>query len=528
MAKVDTNAVRLAYARESTAGTKADSDWRTLEPNEITQFGANITTTPREPISDRLQRRKGTTTDLDAPTAFAADLTIDGFLDWIEGALFSTFQNVDVRDIDVTGVTTTGYTLASGTLDSDAIAKFAYTASHILALAWADGFDTDGNNGLKVISAAATATKVSVASLTAESNAGHVSLAGVRVVGASSGVTFAYSSTTKRATLTKTGLGTAVHGKGLYYGQIVHFGSIASKGDDKADLQNGVPASGGDVYGYARYVDHTADTLVFDRLDDDLEVSSSVSIGASDNVDICYSDFVENVARSNSDYQQIAHTIELTSPDLLQDTASPPNDVDGYEYAVGQVVGTLTLNLPLTEKATMSVAFVGQDTEAPVTTRQTGASTAEKPRRTEAINTSADFARLRINDVDDAGITTDFKSLTATVNPQTSPEKVLGKLGAKFINRGNLLVDVQAQVIFSSGGVPKAIRNNETVRFDTILANDDGVIALDMPSMTMGGGGREYPTDQAVLINGAAQSFEDDDFGTSLMVSILLVPIPTT
>ena len=69
---------------------------------------------------------------------------------------------------------------------------------------------------------------------------------------------------------------------------------------------------------------------------------------------------------------------------------------------------------------------------------------------------------------------------------------MLNKLGAQYINRGNLLVDVAVQVIFASALVPNAIRDNETMSFQAIVANGDGVIAVDVPSQTLEGGGREY------------------------------------
>ena len=108
MAKVDTNVVGLAYAVEDVAGTKIGTGARVLEPNEITQFGASITTVAREPISDRLQRRKGSTTDLDSTTAFGADITVDGLWDWLEAAIFAKSVNADVRDMAVEAATVAG------------------------------------------------------------------------------------------------------------------------------------------------------------------------------------------------------------------------------------------------------------------------------------------------------------------------------------------------------------------------------------------------------------------------------------
>ena len=126
MAKVDTNVVSLAYAREIVAGTAALTGWRDLEPNEINEFGANITATAREPISNRLQRRKGSVTDLDAGVSFSADITVDGFLDWIGPAIFALRKNENVWRLPVSAVTggsNDEYTIPA--LDAAQAAKFS-------------------------------------------------------------------------------------------------------------------------------------------------------------------------------------------------------------------------------------------------------------------------------------------------------------------------------------------------------------------------------------------------------------------
>ena len=104
---------------------------------------------------------------------------------------------------------------------------------------------------------------------------------------------------------------------------------------------------------------------------------------------------------------------------------------------------------------------------------------------------------------------------------------MLGRVGAAFINAGNLEVNIEAQLLFTNGAVISAIRNNETVTMDFILRNDDGVVAVDIPSMTLGGGGREYPVNESVLLNATAQAFQDSVLGTSMGISIMPSPIPS-
>lgn len=198
-----------------------------------------------------------------------------------------------------------------------------------------------------------------------------------------------------------------------------------------------------------------------------------------------------------------------------------------YSYSKGNLCNTMGFNLPLTDKATMSLAFIGTDTDNPVASgsRKAGASSALTPTNTSAFNTSSDIARLRITEVDEDGITTDFKSITLNLNNNIGPEKVLGVLGAKYMNTGNFEVSVEAQLVFTNSLVVNKIRANETVTMDFIIKNDNGAIAIDFPSMTLGGGNLEFPVNQSILINTTGEAFRDATLDTSIGISIFpIVP----
>ena len=102
-----------------------------------------------------------------------------------------------------------------------------------------------------------------------------------------------------------------------------------------------------------------------------------------------------------------------------------------------------------------------------------------------------------------------------------SPENVLNTLGARFVNFGNFFVDMTASVLFSDGNVLARIRGNTTVYLDMAMKNDDGVIVFSVPSMTLGDGTKDLPTDETVLINISGEAFEDPVTGASLGVSYL-------
>ena len=144
--------------------------------------------------------------------------------------------------------------------------------------------------------------------------------------------------------------------------------------------------------------------------------------------------------------------------------------------------------------------------------------------RDDALNTSADIARLRITNVDETGLTTDFKSFSLTLLNNVAGEKVLAQLGAKFMNSGNFEVTTDGRVLFTDSDVVSAIRNYTTVTMDFILKGaSDGAVSVDVPSLTLGGGGKDFPTNETVLLNTTGMAHKDDTFETSLGVSLFAI-----
>jgi hypothetical protein len=195
-----------------------------------------------------------------------------------------------------------------------------------------------------------------------------------------------------------------------------------------------------------------------------------------------------------------------------------------YEYAIGNSVNEVALNVPLTEKATINYSFIGTNSDDIVVeaSRKTNASTAVTPLRTTAFNTSSDIAALTTDVVSSASDVC-FKSLTLTLRNNVSPEKCLGTLGARFINSGVFEVSVEGQMLFTNKAIVNAIKNNTTVTFLQILTNQDGAICVDIPEMTLGGGGREFPVDQSVLVNVTGETFTSATYGHDVGITILAV-----
>lgn len=236
--------------------------------------------------------------------------------------------------------------------------------------------------------------------------------------------------------------------------------------------------------------------------------------GSGEEVDILFGRFIRNVPVDDTDYLERSFQFEAAWEGLADDGS------DEYEYAKGNFCNELSVELPLTDKALFNPAFIGTDTDPVTGTRNTGAGSPLEPVQTEAFNTTADIARLRITETDETGLTTDFKSMTVTLNNNVNPEKVLSTLGARFMNNGIFMVDLETQVLFTNGDVTSAIRNNETVTMDFSLQNGDGGMFVDIPSMTLGDGSKELPVNETVLLNLTGMAFEDANLGTSIGVSL--------
>ncbi len=513
MGRVLTNNFVLQYTVETALGV-AGTSWFQLEPNDISSFGATVIKVSRAPISRDRQRRKGVTTDLDSAVEFEEDLTLSSFRDFMEGFSFVTGINSDVSQLITTAAETTTDSFAVTALSAAQANKF-----EVDTLIFTSDFANAANNGLFVVDAdiATSATAITVAeNLVDEAVApadARLSIAGHRIATADV-VTWDWDATTKTAQLLLTGIGTELAALGLTVGQLLHIGSPDGSGGVTNAFEN---AAANDMFGYARVKTIAANAVTVDKVDaalqfDDLDDPATA-------VDVLFGEFIRNVPTTSVEFLERSFQFEGEFPNL--DTGGDSK----FQYAIGNFCNVASFELPLTNKATVTFGFVGTDTENPVVagSRKTGASTGLAPTRTEAFNTSSDIARLRITEVDEDGITTDFKSLTIAFNNNVTPEKVIAQLGAKFMNFGNLEVNITAQLIFTNSVVVDKIRDNETVTMDFILTNGDGAISIDVPAMTLGAGDREFPVNESVLINTTGEAFKDPVLGTSLGISIFPV-----
>lgn len=512
MPRVLTNNTTLAVSYETSLETPSTT-WFVVERNDITDFGETFTSTAADPISKNRQNRKGKITDSDSPVTYATDLTMSNFRQFIEGFIFSTMVNKDVSRLASTGSETTGDTYTGLTaLTADQATKF-----NIDSLIWVTGGINSANNGLKVIGTAAVATDTALAvaeNLVDETASFKIDFAGHRIATADT-VTWDYDATNNFATLSSTGIETTLQSLGLNAGQTVHIGSIAAAG---GLIQNAFENAGAnDMYGLARVRSFGTDSVVFDKLDANLKFDDLTDPASP--IDILFGNFIRNVSVDSSEYLERSSQFELSHPNLMDGGAT------GYEYSLGNYSNTLTINMTGQDKATMDLGFIGTRSEDPSLTRKTGADTPDFPEQTSILSTSSEFLRLRILDQDDSGLTDCFKDASVTIDNLVTPEKCLNTLGARFLNIGNMQVNLTATALFTDPDVLTAIRNNTTLSMDFAMSNEDGIINVDLPSTTATGGARSFPRDESVTIDLELESFIDNNFNTSIGVSIIPVPI---
>lgn len=491
MGRVITNGMSLSFAREASLGVlPVTPQWFELEPNTITTFGTTIAKTARSPISKARARRKGSVTDLDSAVEFEADLTLTHLRLFAENFLFS--RSVGGDSFITSAAVAAGYTVPALSAAQAGRLLWAVTPTGgptpARSLIYAFGFDNAANNGLKPLTAKPAAGDVTIP---VAGNVAENPPVDVLVEAAVAGVRAAAGDLTINAQGNLASVALDFRLLGIVVGQTVHIGGIDA-------LHQFATAAN---TGFARVAAIAANLLTLEKRDEPFVAEAAAGV----EIDLLFGQFVRNVDVDHPDFQQPSVQFELRSPNLMAGGAA------GHEYAIGNWADAMSVALPLTGKATITLGFVGQNTTDPTAVRATAAANAKVGQLTESFGTSSDIARLRMQKVDESGLTTDFKSATFTLTNNVAGEKVLGHLGPKYLNAGDIEVDVENQMLFTDAAVIHGIRCNTTFGFDWVLRNGDGGVAFDLPTGTLSGGGREYPANQSVLLNDTFGAHQEDD-----------------
>ncbi len=496
MARSLTNNTAVAVATETSIGTlPATPLWVKLEPNTLGSYGAEITTVPRNPISNTRQQRKGSTTDLDSSVEWEGDLTKHHFMQFAEGFVFAQRANNTVMERVQAGADYRSLVAVNSTSSFDHDALSAALAAGTLI--FNRGWSTAANNGLFEVDTGSTTILTEVTSAPTDETPATTTGARMDVCG------FRLTDGTWDDTAKTVGsAGTDLTTLGLKVGQMLRVGSDINA------------ATNGQLAG--RITAITAAIITLDKIEN--LGSGTMNGGGNEtatDIDLLYGPFVRNVAVSDADFVERSFQFEVVYDNLQ----NPDGTGDEYEYAIGNLCNEMTINMPGQDKGTISFGFIGTNSDDITTTRKGNTANAVDAVQTAAINTSSDFIRLNLWDTSENDLGTCFKTLTLTLGNSVSPEKCLGTLGASFMNTGNFTVAMDAELLFTDSDLAQAIKDNQTVTFDVLMQNDDGALGIDIPSLTLGGGARSFPVDESIRISVTGSAFGDATLDTSIGIT---------
>ena len=501
MSQVITEGVNLACVVESTLGatTPPTTGWFNLQPNSLGAIGPTYKKLARDPISKNRQNQRPILVDEDSQAPWESDVTKDLVDDFLEGIFMSATKHsggTGTARFMVTPTTGSPGTISALTATAITVAAGGALAQNVLV--YMRGFATASNNGLKVVGAASTNTSIVitgglVADAAPSANA-MAEVAGVQGVASDIGIDV-------NGNITSTALDFTT--LGLNVGQWIWLG-----GDPTNATLNFATAG---YRGFARLKAISAHLLTLER--------RSWTVGAADTgtgktIQVLFGRWIRNVAIDSADYKTPSYAFEVTYPNL-QAVGTPE-----YEYLLGNMVDEFVFNIPLTQKATAQMKFMGTTSLDPATARVTGPSIAINPVTNLAVSTSTDVMRLRVSNTDETGISTDFQSCKMTIKNNISPEKELGQLGAKLMNVGRFEVMVEMDVIFTSDQVIKAIHDNRQASMDIGLRNGDFGVLLDLSSMSIDSGDRKFEKNKSVVIQAKTTGFQDPTLSFTLGASI--------
>lgn len=500
MGRSITNKAQLSVTTEASLGVLPGSPkWTILEPNSYDKVGNEFKSVPRDPISKLRQRRKGALVDADSGIGYEADITMQSAQIFGPGMFLSAWKG-PLAWLPGEGNAPTSMTATTITVPNIGAALAQNTLIRIR------GATNAANNAIFVVGAGSTTTSIVITGGTAETFPANASIEVCGVQCAASDATLDASGHLNTTTLNLTNLG-------LNVGQYVWIGDSSSAAYYFA---TGVPSTGVN-YGLARITALTSTKATLSRR----RGTWSADTGTGKTIRILFGRWIRNVAMDSADYLEPSYQFEVVYKDL------GGAGTDYYEYPAGNYVDSVEWSIPLTDKATAKFAFMGTITATPSTTRATGASSALSPTMTAEMATVGDVVALRVINTDESGLATDIKSAKLTISNNASREKVIGTLGAKYMNVGNFQVDLEVDALFTTYDVIAAIIANRTCSFDFALRSTDGGFALDLPALVPGEGKRSLPKDETVHVALKCMPFVDDTLGYSASLS-LFPYLPTT
>lgn len=466
--------------------------WYPIEPNEYADFGAEITTAARTPISEARQNKKGVVVDLDASGGYTQDFTETGFLRGMQGFLFADArEQADTQPLNGAAVVITSTTMTSRTIAATGNGLDVFAANDLVLLS---GFGQAATNGLKLVATAAAAAITLDASTTiGASEVAPPASARVKKVGV--------RADTNDLAIVKNGNQVSITSSTLDFTTLgLIAGSWIFIADDFTNAVN--------QNVYARVDVIAANAITLGKTS-----KTMVAESAGPAVDI----FLPTIIRNEPDAANIVERTYQIERTLGRDA----NGVQS-EYLIGSMANEFTLTTTTAEIITADLAYVSADYETRDGT--TGVKSGTRPALVseDGFNSTTDVRRARLSLVEAGNPNPDALFAYATdydigINNNIAPNKAITKLGAISMNVGQFDVSGSLEVYFNTVDALAAVRNNSDATFDVVMAKNNIGWVIDMPLISLGNGRLTVALNEPIKVP-LDQNAAESDLGHTLLI----------
>lgn len=497
--RIDSNIVGLRIAEETDLKTLPGSPtWYPFEPNSFSDFGGQIKTVARKPLSASRQNQKGTITDLEAAGGFEQDLTQDNLLRILQGFLFADAREKattkPLNELISSGVPITAVDGTAETYAVDSDPSLGFLAGHLV---YGSGFNVATNNGLHKI---ATVSASALTTTGLDDEASPPAAAKLQAVG------YEFADGTIDLEMVG-GLPRLVRKSGTF--DLTTLGLVRGEwifvGGDAAGttFANNV--------GYARVNAIAATYIELDKV----SWAPQAEVGTGKTLRIWFGTVVKNESEPS--------LVKRRSYHLERSTGS---DDDGamYEYLVGAIANQLGIAIKTADKATCDLSFVACEHE-PRTGAEGVKAAGTRPAVVPAdcFNTSSDVKRVKMSLVSatsatPAPIAAYASDFAISINNNVSADKAIGTLGAIGTSAGNFDVSGSGTFYFAGQGAAEAARQNSDVTFDIIFAKNNAGMVFDLPLVSIGNARLQIEPDRAIMLP-IEMSAAESKFNHTLLVS---------
>jgi hypothetical protein len=485
------NATGLYIAEETSLETLGAGPWYPMEPNSYSDFGAQTTLVPRDPINAARTRQKGVLTDLEVAGGFNADFTALGLDKILEGFMFTPW--LDRASADATAAETTGdsFTIASG--------GAAFIAGNLL---FVEGGSSALNHGFFVVDTGGTGTAVPVTGNLADETAAFT----LKVVGhqfASGDLDITRTGAVCTLTLTT-----------------ANWDTIMSVDPAVGDWL----WVGGDAAG-----------TFFDNAGADTKFNGFYRVSQVTSSKILTCDRFPLLVLDTNTTTPGTTTIQVFFPSRLYNRVDPAEQVfktyhierflktSSYEYLKGCAANTLAINMSSASKITADLSYVGTSSE--YTTSVKAGSHLAAPVGNRAFNTSSSVANIRFSDdTTGASLATYLKDIKMSIDNGVTGVKAVSKLGSLDLNYGDFTVAGTLTAYFTTTAAVQAILDNDDCSLDMAITERAGTLKLpvgwlfDLPLLALSDGRLAVEKDTPITLPITMNAAGFGTFGYTLQI----------